>query len=486
MVYDEYKKLHISYNLLNLPDTIKAENGKIVNQYLADGTLLRRSYFDEDENEVKRIDYQGEFLFVNDKLNKIFTEEGYYQPTAATKTKKSDYGTYYYTLKDHLGHTRVVVDEEENVIQETAYYPYGGIIAELSSKTKYNYLYTGKEFIDSLGINWYDHHARYYDPEVGRWFAIDPALQASSPYLAMGNNPMMMVDEDGMTWGIFKAIGNAWDWAWDKGNQFAKWAQQNGIPDASFGVGMNSGGQVNPLVNVNGQKVDFNYGNINTGINQAHNSLAGQLASLPSQKSNYRSLGRAWIPDIHVDLAILNGFLDGEYNFHNYTLEMIIRGMRGPIKNSNGVAHTIRAYQPNFWAEVRDDNGFLGRAGYQIADEVNIVGQRVVLQRLPSRITHLDNSGVNRTEIVDAGIGTMSNFLPASKIGRQLNIAKSTFSVGFFNSAYKGTGIYASKKGGLYLRQFNNVVKQNIGMERAYDYANYMGYVPYFFTERQE
>nr|WP_320117929.1 RHS repeat-associated core domain-containing protein [uncultured Marinifilum sp.] len=142
----------------------------------------------------------------------MFTEEGYYELNTATKTKKSDYGTYYYTLKDHLGHTRVIVDEEENVIQETAYYPYGGIIAGLSSKTKFNYLYTGKEFIDSLGVfacpdffREYDHHARYYDPEIGRWFAIDPALQAASPYMAMGNNPMMMVDEDG-EFAIFAAL----------------------------------------------------------------------------------------------------------------------------------------------------------------------------------------------------------------------------------------------------------------------------------------
>ncbi|MCY1636775.1 hypothetical protein, partial [Marinifilum sp. D737] len=148
-----YKKLHISYNILNLPDTLSVTGqGKIVNQYLADGTLLRRSFFDKDDNELRRIDYQGEFLFVNGKLDKVFTEEGYYQPTSALaakssplsepvptsregagggnrRVKKSDYGTYFYTLKDHLGHTRVVVDEEENVIQETAYYPYGGIIA---------------------------------------------------------------------------------------------------------------------------------------------------------------------------------------------------------------------------------------------------------------------------------------------------------------------------------------------------------------------
>ncbi|MFA8451962.1 MAG: RHS repeat-associated core domain-containing protein [Bacteroidales bacterium] len=197
MVYDEYKRLRISYNIFNLPDTIRADKGMIVNQYLADGTLLRRSIFDEDENEIKRIDYQGEFLFVNGKLAKVFTEEGYYEPREATKTKKSDFGTYFYTLQDHLGHTRVVVDEEENVLQETAYYPYGGVIEGLSSKTKYNYLYTGKELVDDFGLNWYDHHARYYDAEVGRWWAIDPALQASSPYMAMGNNPMMMVDENG-------------------------------------------------------------------------------------------------------------------------------------------------------------------------------------------------------------------------------------------------------------------------------------------------
>ncbi|MCT4646771.1 MAG: hypothetical protein N4A74_17405, partial [Carboxylicivirga sp.] len=114
-----------------------------------------------------------------------------------------------------MGHTRVVVDEEENVIQETAYYPYGGIIADLSTKTKYNYLYTGKEFIDSLGVNWYDHHARYYDPEVGRWFAIDPALQAASPYMAMGNSPMIYIDADGRTWKIFEKIGDAIETAWE-------------------------------------------------------------------------------------------------------------------------------------------------------------------------------------------------------------------------------------------------------------------------------
>ncbi|WP_321299036.1 RHS repeat-associated core domain-containing protein [Marinifilum fragile] len=270
MVYDQYKNLNINYNILNLPDTLSVTGqGKIVNQYLADGTLLRRSFFDKDDNELRRIDYQGEFLFVNGKLDKVFTEEGYYQPTSALaakssplsepvmtsregagggnrRVKKSDYGTYFYTLKDHLGHTRVVVDEEENVIQETAYYPYGGIIADLSTKNKYNYLYTGKEFIDSLGVNWYDYHARYYDPEVGRWFAIDPSLQAASPYMAMGNNPMIYIDADGRTWKIFEKIGDvaegAWDGFWMVANDIRKWGESLGINSFNAGVNYNSQG----------------------------------------------------------------------------------------------------------------------------------------------------------------------------------------------------------------------------------------------------
>ncbi|WP_317047770.1 RHS repeat-associated core domain-containing protein, partial [Pleomorphovibrio marinus] len=44
---------------------------------------------------------------------------------------------------------------------------------------------------------WYDFHAREYDAALGRWFGVDPQNQFASPYLAMGNNPVMMVDPDG-------------------------------------------------------------------------------------------------------------------------------------------------------------------------------------------------------------------------------------------------------------------------------------------------
>ncbi len=65
--------------------------------------------------------------------------------------------------------------------------------------------------------------ARMYDAITGRWLAVDPQHQFHSPYLAMGNNPVMMVDPDGeLAWFvaplIFAAVNVAVDMALSNGN----------------------------------------------------------------------------------------------------------------------------------------------------------------------------------------------------------------------------------------------------------------------------
>ncbi|MCP4458562.1 MAG: hypothetical protein GY816_11145, partial [Cytophagales bacterium] len=49
---------------------------------------------------------------------------------------------------------------------------------------------------DSL-TGYYDFLSRSYDPQLGRFFAMDPAGQFSSPYTGMGNVPQLGVDPDG-------------------------------------------------------------------------------------------------------------------------------------------------------------------------------------------------------------------------------------------------------------------------------------------------
>ncbi len=84
------------------------------------------------------------------------------------------------------------------------YYPFG-LRMRLGHGQKYKNMYTGKELqtgeywhaATSTGLEMYDFHARFYDPQLGRWFTPDPAEQFANPYLAMGNNPVVYVDPDG-------------------------------------------------------------------------------------------------------------------------------------------------------------------------------------------------------------------------------------------------------------------------------------------------
>ena len=73
------------------------------------------------------------------------------------------------------------------------------------------YLFNGKELNEDLGLNWLDYGARWYDPSIGRWNAVDPlaeSYQAWSPYNYTMGNPIKYVDLFGMM---------SYSYNWDNG-----------------------------------------------------------------------------------------------------------------------------------------------------------------------------------------------------------------------------------------------------------------------------
>ena len=193
---DWERGLDMSYNCLNLLEYASDNDANAINYcYLADGTKLSATTADDCG-----FSYRGSFTYRTDESSqpdRVFESTpfggGRIVGTVDDETEVR------YFLTDHLGSVRAVVNSGCEVLERNDYQPFGKRWVTPSMPVSDNRdRFNGKEDQSFAGLPFSDYSARMYDRERGRWLSQDPLQQYHSPYVFCGNNPIRLIDLDGM------------------------------------------------------------------------------------------------------------------------------------------------------------------------------------------------------------------------------------------------------------------------------------------------
>ena len=100
-----------------------------------------------------------------------------------------------------MGNNRMVVNKSGMKEQITHYYPYGGVIGDISTNENVQkYKFEGKELDRTFGLDNNDIHARQYFAMMPSWDRIDKLAEkyyGISPYTYCGGDPVNLGDYNG-------------------------------------------------------------------------------------------------------------------------------------------------------------------------------------------------------------------------------------------------------------------------------------------------
>ncbi len=155
---------------------------------------LGRRTLELRDGAVRRLVYSGEALLAEHE-----TEEPLVQyipgPTADRTIQIATDGEEYWVHADLVGSTRLLSSADGTIVEVFNYSPFGRLI-DGTPPSGVRILYAGRR-LDPTGT--YDHRARSYDPDTGRYLQRDPRdlADGTNLYAYTGNNPLSFADPTG-------------------------------------------------------------------------------------------------------------------------------------------------------------------------------------------------------------------------------------------------------------------------------------------------
>ena len=197
-VQDGLKGLQISYNILNLPQTVtQSGTTKATYGWFADG-----SKYSVQDAQGNGYCYIGSLIYSTTAGAAVLESTDF---SGGRIVLSGNTQTIHYHHKDHLGSVRAITDGSGSTIEQNAYYPFGGrhnfgqTYAQIASN---RYKFNGKELQTTGNLGLLDYGARMYDAKIARWLVQDPLaekLYSVTPYRFSLNNPTNIVDPDGLS-----------------------------------------------------------------------------------------------------------------------------------------------------------------------------------------------------------------------------------------------------------------------------------------------
>ncbi len=177
-------------------------------EVISNGVSVGSYFYDGEGKRVKKV-VGGETTVFVYSAGKLVAE---YSTTPPPET-----GQINYTTTDHLGSPRIITNGIGQVQSRRDFMPFGEdmqpTVGNRSANVEYTagdqvrQKFTGYQKDDETKLDFAE--ARMYENRYGRFTAVDPLLasgksanpQSFNRYIYVGNNPLLLVDRNGLIWG---------------------------------------------------------------------------------------------------------------------------------------------------------------------------------------------------------------------------------------------------------------------------------------------